>query len=298
MSILVVGSMNMDLVVKTNRYPQRGETVTGEGFKQIPGGKGANQAVSAAKLGGDVSFVSACGQDDYGDRLLNKLKKNGVNIDYVSRLKENTGIAIITVEEKNDNRIIIIPGSNGKITPGMVNKAENIIKDVDYIMLQLEIPLKTVIYTIEKAHEYNTKVILDPAPVQKLPKKIYTKIDYLLPNEIELDTLLSEYGSNKGIDYLLDLGVKNILLTEGEKGVTHYKRNYKKRYEGNSIQVVDTTAAGDAFAAGFAFGLDQGWSEDQAIKFANKVGAMTVSKFGAQTALPSISEVNNRFKAV
>lgn len=290
MSILVVGSMNMDLVVNTERYPQKGETVSGRDFNQIPGGKGANQATAVAKLGGEVNFISACGQDVYGEELLQNLKKNGVNIDNVVKLNKNTGVAIITIERDGDNRIIIVPGANGFLTPEIIKKAENILKKANYVLLQLEIPLETVCYTIDMAKKYGVKVILDPAPVQEIPESVYRNIDYLLPNEVEMNSLLKN-GRGEGIEYFLDLDVRKVILTEGEKGVTLYTKEHKKSFKAEKVKVVDTTAAGDAFAGGFAYGLDEGWTEEEAIKFANKVAGFAVSKLGAQTSLPTLSNL-------
>ncbi len=298
-NILVVGSMNIDLVVQTDRYPKSGETIIGKDIIQIPGGKGANQAAAAGKLGGNVAFIGACGKDNFGDRLLSSLEDSGINISNTYRLDDTTGIANIIVDGSGSNRIIIIQGANFQLTPPLIEKASELIKNADVVLLQLEIPLESVKFTIELAKKYQTKVILDPAPAQKLPEEIFKKIDYLLPNEGELDLLLEGYNlknEEKKIEQLLDWGTGSVLLTKGEKGITLYKKDYVKSYAAIDVEVVDTTAAGDAFAGAFAYGLVQGWTEDQAIDFAIKVSALSVTKLGAQSSLPTMGEVKEFYK--
>ena len=292
--VLVVGSMNMDLVVQTERYPQTGETIIGKYFKEIPGGKGANQAVAVGKLGGQVSFIGACGIDHFGDSLISNLEEAGVKTDSIFRLEESTGVAAITVEDSGDNRIVVVPGANGKLRKTMIDKRENEIKEAEVILLQMEIPLETIIHTINLADKYQTTVILDPAPAQKLPEDIYDKIDYLLPNEGELDLLLEDYrfkNRQEKIDQLLSWGVNKVLLTKGKNGITLYTNDEEQDYAAIEVEAVDTTAAGDSFAGAFAYCLQQGWDEEKSIRFANQVAALAVTKLGAQTSLPSLSEV-------
>lgn len=292
--ILVVGSMNMDLIVQTNRYPQQGETIFGNDFKLVPGGKGANQALAIGKLGGSVSFIGACGNDYFGDMLLASLKEGKVNVDNVCKVKEHTGIASITVEKNGDNRIIVAQGANSKLTPEIIDAMEKKISRAKIILLQLEIPLETVVRTINIAYSYQTKVILDPAPAQRLPEDIFRKIDYLLPNEGELDLLMRDHcflHSNEKIDKLLSCGVGTVLVTKGDKGVSLYAKDKQATYQATKVDAVDTTAAGDAFAGAFAYGLQRRWDEDKAIKFANFAAALAVTKLGAQSSLPSREEV-------
>ncbi|MBM7622546.1 ribokinase [Sporohalobacter salinus] len=292
--ILVIGSMNMDLVVQAETYPQAGETILGSSFDQIPGGKGANQAVAVGRLEGDVGFIGACGNDDFGDKLLTNLNQAGVNIDNIFRTDINTGIAAITVEESGENRIIVVPGANHELTPTKINSLEDRIGQAEVILLQLEIPLETILHIVDLAENYQTKVILDPAPAQKLPEGLYSKVDYILPNEGELDTLIDCYegtSRDEKIETLLNLGVKKVLLTCGSKGVSLYTKEQQKDYPAVTVEVVDTTAAGDAFAGAFAYGLQQGWNEDRSIKFASQIAALAVTKLGAQSSLPKKREV-------
>lgn len=298
MQVLVIGSMNIDLVVETDRCPVSGETVTGRSFSQIPGGKGANQACAVGKLGGDVGFIGACGKDEYGNLLLKSLKDAGVQPDHVERVEKNTGIAVITLEQAGDNRIIIIPGANGELTPAVVKKNEEVIKQADILLLQLEIPLETVTYAIETAKAHKKTVILDPAPACLLPFAIYEKIDFLLPNEVEIAGLVPE-ERYKTIDEkaqrLLDLGTRHVIVTRGGEGVNLYTPGYKKHFPAKKVKAVDTTAAGDAFAGAFAYGLHLNWGVEEAIEFANIAAGLSVTRFGAQSSLPDLDEVL-RFK--
>lgn len=293
--IIVVGSMNMDFVYSVDRYPQPGETLIGNEFVVTPGGKGANQAATIGKLGGNVSFFSARGNDIYGEQLLANLKKLGVNVDNVYRFDDvSTGVAAITVEKKGENRIIVVPGANNKLAPVTIDKIREEIIKADVVLLQLEIPLETVIKAIEIAHEHQTKVVLDPAPARELPEDIYGKIDYLLPNEGELSLLCRKYNlksENEKINKLLDLGVGGIIITKGGQGATYYAKDEVINQSAFKTEVVDTTGAGDAFAGGFVFGLQNGWDIKDTMRFAACVAGLSVTKQGAQSSLPTLEEV-------
>ncbi len=297
--LLVIGSMNMDLVVETEKYPVRGETVVGKSFFRVPGGKGANQACTIGKLQGNVAFIGACGKDDYGNLLVKSLHESGVAVDNIKRVDETTGIALITVEHGGESRIIIVPGANQKLTTSTIAEREHQIKEANIILLQLEIPLETVIYTIEMARRYRKTVILDPAPACKLPDEVYKKIDFILPNEIEIDGLISDdrYSSSEDkVKRILELGVGNVILTRGAKGATLYNNNIQKEFAAEKVSVVDTTAAGDAFAGGLAYSLHSDYDIEKAIKFANIVAGITVTKLGAQSSLPNIITVKEYMK--
>jgi len=291
--ICVMGSLNMDLVIETLRVPHSGETIISKSFNQIPGGKGANQAYAVGKLGGKVKMIGACGLDSYGDKLLKNLQSGGVNIDNVYRLHDTTGVALITVEENGENRIMLVPGANFQVTPGKIDQKSKIIESASYLLLQLEVPVESVVRAIEIARN-KTKVILDPSPVRKIPERVYQNIDYILPNEGELDLLISSYklkSEKEKTDQLLELGVGAVIVTKGSRGIAFYSKDIYKTYQRLRVEAVDTTAAGDAFAGAFVFGLQQDWTEEEAIKFAIKVAGVSVTKLGAQTSIPDYQEV-------
>ncbi|MFP4199458.1 MAG: ribokinase [Halanaerobium sp.] len=294
--ILVIGSMNMDLVVETERYPEEGETLIGGKFEQIPGGKGANQALAAAKLGDQVEFIGACGDDSFAPRLKSSLKSGGAEIDSIFEIEGvSTGVAVITVDKNGNNRIIVSPGANYELDPARIEQIESKIAEAEIILLQLEIPLNTIEKIVEVASKNKTEIILDPAPAQKLSEHILAKIDYLLPNEGELDLLLAE-AENKSraekIEELLKIGVKNIIVTEGEKGINFYSQNKELHLETLKVKAVDTTAAGDVFAGAFAASLIAENNLEKALKFAVRAAAYSVTRRGAQSSIPDKNELN------
>jgi ribokinase len=288
--------MNMDLVVETERYPEEGETLIGGKFEQIPGGKGANQALAAAKLGDQVEFIGACGDDSFAPKLKSSLKAGGAEIDNIFEIKDvSTGVAVITVDKKGNNRIIVSPGANYELDPEKIEKIKDKIAEAEIILLQLEIPVDTIEKIVEIASKNKTKIILDPAPAQKLPADILTRVDYLLPNEGELDLLLAE-AENKSrlekIEALLKMGVKNIIVTEGEKGINYYSQNKELHLETLKVKAVDTTAAGDVFAGAFAASLIAENNLKKALEFAVQAAAYSVTKRGAQSSIPDKKELN------
>ena len=294
--ILVIGSMNMDLVVETERYPEEGETLIGGKFEQIPGGKGANQALAAAKLGDQVEFIGACGDDSFAPKLKSSLKAGGAEIDNIFEIKGvSTGVAVITVDKKGNNRIIVSPGANYKLDPDKIKKIKDTIAEAEIILLQLEIPVNTIEKIVEIASSNKTQIILDPAPAQKLSADILAKVDYLLPNEGELDLLLAEAKSKsraEKIGELLKMGVKNIIVTEGEKGINYYSQNKELHLDTLKVKAVDTTAAGDVFAGAFAASLIAENNLKKALKFAVQAAAYSVTKRGAQSSIPDKEELN------
>jgi ribokinase len=286
----------MDLVVETERYPEAGETLIGGKFEQIPGGKGANQALAAAKLGDEVEFIGACGDDSFAPRLKSSLKNGGAEIDNIFEVKgQSTGVAVITVDPAGNNRIIVSPGANYELDAAKIEKIKDKIIEAEIILLQLEIPVKTIARIVEIASANNTKIILDPAPAQKLSDQILSKVDYLLPNEGELDLLLAEAEAESRIDkinILLNKGVKNIIVTEGEKGVNFYNKEQQLHFESLKVKAVDTTAAGDVFAGSFAANLVKTNNIKEAIGFAVKAAAYSVTKRGAQSSIPDEKELS------
>ena len=286
----------MDLVVETERYPEAGETIIGGKFEQIPGGKGANQALAAAKLGDDVEFIGACGDDSFAPRLKSSLKNGGAEIDNIFEVKgQSTGVAVITVDPAGNNRIIVSPGANYELDAAKIEKIKDKIIEAEILLLQLEIPVATIARIVEIASANNTKIILDPAPAQKLSDQILSKVDYLLPNEGELDLLLADAEAESRIDkinILLNKGVKNIIVTEGEKGVNFYNKEQQLHFESLKVKAVDTTAAGDVFAGSFAANLVKTNNLKEAIGFAVKAAAYSVTKRGAQSSIPDRKELS------
>lgn len=290
--ITVIGSINMDLVTSTNRVPILGETVMGEAFHTIPGGKGANQAVAAARLGADVTMVGCVGNDLFGQDLLKHLKEQGVNVDHVEPVTDSsTGIAAITIS-KGENQIIVIPGANYHVTPAFVAKFEDVIATSDILLLQLEIPLESVEKAVELAFKHQVKVILNPAPIQPLSKALLEKVDYLTPNEYEQQML---FDSIKWTEHEREAMLKKCIITRGSKGITFYQ-DEKVEIPSFKVAVVDTTGAGDSFNGGFAYSTSQGASLEDACQFASAVAALSVTKLGAQGGMPTMEEVRTFIK--
>jgi ribokinase len=285
--ITVIGSINMDLVTCTNRVPVMGETVLGESFHTIPGGKGANQAVAAARLGADTCLIGCIGNDLFGQDLLAHLKKQGINTDYVEPVTHSTtGTASITISN-GDNHIIVVPGANYAVTPEFVAKHEQVIAESDILMLQLEIPLDSVEKAVEIANKHHVKVILNPAPIQPLSKELLKKIDYLTPNEYEQQLL---FESNEWTEIEREEMISKCIITKGSKGIVFYS-NGEKEIPSYKVDVVDTTGAGDSFNGALAYSLSHGASLEDACQFANAVAALSVTKLGAQGGMPTLEEV-------
>ncbi|MFA6075757.1 MAG: ribokinase [Negativicutes bacterium] len=294
--ITVVGSMNMDLVFQVEVNPERGETVFGDAFTTAPGGKGANQAVAAGKLGGECVFVGCCGNDDFGRALLDSMKRGKVDVDNVKVVSNYTGVAGIVVEGCGDNRIIVASGANNAVTVEMVDNCAQQIRDSAILLVQLEVPLAAVIRAIEIAHDAGVTVVLDPAPAKRLPESLFAKVDYLLPNEGELDKLMEQYDLpdvEARIAKLLEWGVGALVITKGGNGCEVHRIDGVNSYPAYCVVAVDTTAAGDTFAGAFATKLSQQATETEAIDFAMAAAALAVTRLGAQTSIPTLSEVNS-----
>lgn len=287
--VLVVGSINMDLVSYSDRIPKVGETVLGQRFLTVPGGKGANQAVAAARLGAQVVLLGAAGMDHYGDQLVEHLSKNNINTSQIKRVATPTGVALINVDSAGNNQIVVVPGANFQLSPLDLEERQQVFANCDVVVLQLEIPLDTIGKAIELASQYNKHVILNPAPAQPLPEAWFSKVDYLIPNEHEAVLLGGEPTDNYFA--LRQKLKKNLLVTRGEQGVTYANKDSVENVPAFQVEVVDTTAAGDAFIGGFSVGLAEGLAVEAAIKFASAVAALSVGKAGAQTSLPYRQEV-------
>lgn len=295
--VVVVGSINMDLVTRCKRAPKGGETLFGEEFSQVPGGKGANQAVAIGKLGTNVIMLGKIGKDSFGKDMLASMEKSGVNIQHIEEGEKATGIAKIIVEESGQNRILVVAGANSEIDKEYVDRHLAAIKESDIVVTQLEIPIETVEYTLKKAKEFGKITILNPAPARELSDEIIKNSDFIIPNESELALITgmaveTEEEIKKAGKKLLDMGVKNLIITLGSKGSLHLNRDKCEFHSAYKVKAIDTTAAGDSFIGGVVRELN-GDNISEAIEFGTKVSAIAVTKKGAQTSIPTIEEVKN-----
>lgn len=287
--ITVVGSSNTDFTVKAARLPSEGETVLGEAFLTCGGGKGANQASCIAKLGGQADFIANVGIDHFGNDRVRDLNKFGVNASFIKRdRRHHSGAAFIIVDKYGRNLITVSPGSNSFLRPADVLKRAGCIKKSNIVLLQLEIPIETAKAAISLAKRYDKIVILNPAPARRLGRDILSKVDVLIPNESELSILT---GAGGDASLLLKAGVGCVIITLGKRGALLVTRKKKEFFKAKKVKAVDTTCAGDAFCAAVALGIDKGNSVEEAIEFANCVAALTVTKLGAQSSLPTLKEV-------
>ena len=294
-NIIVVGSLNADLVVRTPRFPQPGETISGEDLQIIPGGKGANQAVAAARQGTPTAMVGRVGNDSFGPELIGNLRQNGVDTSHVQVDSESaTGTAIIVVDEKGQNSIVLSPGGNGRVTPADLDNLS--FADASLLLLQLEIPVAAVLAAVKRAKESGLRVLLNPAPARPLPEELLSLPDFIVPNESEL-SLLTELpvqdipSAEKAAKTLLERGIQNVIVTLGANGALIVNRELTKHIPSFKVDVVDTTAAGDAFIGGFASALLQNKSMEEAVQYGCACGALAATKFGAQPSLPTKKEV-------
>ena len=304
--IIVVGSANTDLVVQTPRLPRPGETILGGAFVVAQGGKGANQAVAAARLGAQVTLVACLGQDSFGEQSLKAYQAEGIDIRYVRReAGVASGVALILVSEQGENMIAVAPGANAKLSPEDVLAAEEAFVQADCVLLQLEIPLETVQAAAELACRHEVEVILNPAPAARLPDDLLRLVSVLTPNETEAALLAgrdSEKAQGEGAGWyaqeayrlLSARGVKTMIVTQGGEGATLFTDlEASQHIPGFPVRVVDTVACGDAFNAALAVSLARGASLPEAVRYANAVGALTATRSGAQPSLPTAAEVES-----
>ena len=301
MRIYIVGSLNMDLVIRAARVPQGGETILGEGFLSNPGGKGANQAVAVAKLGGEAYMVGCVGRE-FGADLLETLQKYGVHADHVRRETDlSSGIAVIIVAG-GDNRIILDTASNGRTDEALVDRAFADAKEGDYLLVQLEIGLPTVAYALKEAKKRGMITVLNPAPAAKLPQALYADCDWFVPNQTEAQFYtgiypLDEESIRRCAEKLGRLGVKNVLITLGTDGSASVSKGVFRRVDPVPAAAVDTTAAGDTYVGAFVTRLSEGAEIETAMHFASTASALTVTRRGAQCAIPLRAEVEAYAKA-
>lgn len=297
--ILVVGSLNMDLVSTVEYMPKPGETIIGRDFTQIPGGKGANQAATIGKLKGDISMMGKVGNDDFGNRLIESLNNSGVKTSGIGfEEMVSTGTALILVDSDGENSIVVVPGANYTVYSDYIDKNIDYIDQSDIVVSQLEIPLETVEYLLKKAKDLGKYTILNPAPAKTLSSELIRNIDLLVPNETELELLSgikieSKEDIIKASKVLIDMGVKELIVTLGSKGAIYISKEEIHQVEAFKVKAVDTTGAGDSFTGAIAYCMSNGMDIKEAMEFASKVGALTVTKFGAQSSFPSLEEVMN-----
>lgn len=296
--IIVVGSLNMDMVINTPRIPKLGETIIGSNFMTIPGGKGANQAVAAAKLGGDVSMIGCVGDDIFGQNLRENLKSCNVDIQNIKGIKNvSTGVAVVTVCD-GDNTIILDSGANFKIDCNVIDKISEVIIESYMVIIQLEIPQEVVEYVIALAYKNKVKVLLNPAPARQLSDELLSKVTIFTPNETECEIITgisinSIEDAKSAVHYLRNKGIQNVIVTMGKNGVVYNSGEAVIHKKVSTVKAVDTTAADDAFSGAIAVALSEGKTIDEAVDFGNKAGTLTVMKIGAQISLPTRQDVEN-----
>ncbi|MNW41363.1 Ribokinase [compost metagenome] len=294
--VVVIGSLNMDIVVETERSPQVGETLLGERIRFIPGGKGANQAVAASRLGAETAMIGAVGDDAFGQELLHALRDDGVDVTGVNCISNmTTGVASIYVTE-GDNSIVVVPGANYKVMPDDIDKNEDKLKQADIVLLQLEIPVDTVLHAARKAKSLGKIVVLNPAPAQPLPNEIFSYVDYITPNRSELSRYTGIDAEGESLETAMQrmkkMGANHVVTTLGASGSAYLSDDGKVRMiSGYKVPTVDTTGAGDCYNAGLAIAVTQGKSLDKAVDYAGLVSALAVTKFGAQAGMPAEADV-------
>jgi ribokinase len=296
--IVVVGSSNTDMILKLNRIPKPGETILGGEFVTAAGGKGANQAVAAAKAGGDVTFVARVGQDMFGEQAIAGFIESGINVDHVERDGCASGVALIFVAEDGENSIGVGSGANARLSPADIRKAESAFANASAVVMQLETPLETVQAAAELGHANGATVILNPAPAQPLPDSLLEKISILTPNETEAELLTGikatdDESCSRAADILLNKGIETVIITVGSRGAFVATKDSKQLVPGFKVKPVDTTAAGDTFNGALAVALAEGMPMIEAVGFANAAAAISVTRMGAQPSAPTRDEIES-----
>ncbi|HNX55874.1 MAG TPA: ribokinase [Prolixibacteraceae bacterium] len=297
--ILIVGSSNTDMVIKTHKFPVPGETILGGRFLMNAGGKGANQAVAAARLGGLVTFVGKIGDDIFGKQAVQQLEDEGINVDFVAVDPENpSGVAMITVDRNAENSIVVAPGSNGTLSSVDFDRAVSKLDESDYVLMQLEIPIPTVEYIARQATQKQKKVILNPAPAASLSEELLKNLYLITPNETEAELLTGikvtdETSAMKAASVLHEKGVDIVIITMGAAGAYLFAQGKSEIIKAPRVEAVDTTAAGDTFNGALVVALSEGKAIQEAIAFANKAASVSVTRIGAQSSVPYRKEIIN-----
>ena len=296
-NVVVIGSLNMDLVTRAPRLPRGGETLIGHSFATVSGGKGANQAVAAARLGAQVAMIGCVGNDDYGVRLRDALLAEHIDCQAVSVVEDSSGVALIVVDDNSQNAIVIVAGANGAMMPAVIDRFDAVLQAADVVICQLEIPDVTVGHALKRARELGKTVILNPAPASRpLPADWFAAIDYLIPNESEAAALSglvvdSLQSAETAATRLIAMGAGKVIVTLGAQGSLFANGKGFEHFPAPTVKAVDTTAAGDTFVGGFAAALADGKSEDEAIRYGQIAAALSVTRAGAQPSIPTMSEV-------
>jgi ribokinase len=294
--LTVIGSINMDLVVTAPEIPKVGETILGRDFNQYPGGKGANQAVAAAQLDMPVCFLGCVGDDSYGSTMINSMSKSGIDVSRIKQIKDcSTGIAVISVNDKGQNNIVVVGGANSFVDEKYIDDNIEVISKSEVVLCQMEIPIPTVEYAFSKAKELGKTTILNPAPATEISDKLIGLTDILVPNEHELQRLTgASTDSTKGISdaakIMLDKGVKILIVTLGKRGCGVFTREESSWYPAYEVKAVDSTAAGDSFIGGFTWSYMKDRNLSDAVKSGQMIASMSVQRKGAQNSLPTLKE--------
>jgi ribokinase len=295
--ILVVGSSNTDMVVKTKTLPRPGETVLGGAFLMNAGGKGANQAVAAARLGGNISFICKTGQDIFGQQAVQLFRDEGIDTSYIFTDPDHpSGVALITVDEQAENCIAVASGSNAHLTPADIAAATNAIEETGYVLTQLEIPIETVEYVADVAYGKGKKVILNPAPAQSLSNALLSRLYAITPNETEAEiisgiAITDEATAIEAARIIAARGVPHVIITLGSQGALIYSEGQTTLIPAPKVEAIDTTAAGDVFNGAFTLALSEGRDLEEAVRFACKAAAISVTRIGAQASAPHRHEL-------
>ena len=296
--IIVIGSSNTDMVVVTPEFPKPGETILGGEFLKNAGGKGANQAVAAARLGGNVSFIGKVGDDLFGKEAVSNIEKEGIDVSSVfTDDQDASGIAQIMVNKEGENCIVVAPGANMKLDQKDIDRAGRQLETAGLVLMQLEIPLETIIYAAQKAHYAGRKVILNPAPAVELPDQLYRSLYMITPNETETELLTGirvsdQESAAKAAEFFKAKGVRIVIITMGAAGAYIHSDEHRELIPAPKVNAVDTTAAGDCFNGALAVGLARGDRLDEVVRYANRAAAITVTRRGAQSSLPCQRELD------